>query len=73
MRAVAAAWAMARRLPPPLRMGYAARAYVMANDAAHRGSVLTRLRREVLVRLPATPQPARARQSSWKTFGLSSR
>jgi GT2 family glycosyltransferase len=36
----------AQRLPP------AARAYLAANDAAHRGSVLTRLRREVLATLP---------------------
>jgi GT2 family glycosyltransferase len=57
VRALAAARRMARQLPPPLRMGHAARAYVVANDAAHRGSVLTRLRCDVLVRLPATPQP----------------
>ncbi|HKM64479.1 MAG TPA: glycosyltransferase [Acidisphaera sp.] len=67
VRAVAAAWAMARRLPPPLRMGYAARAYVTANDAAHRGSVLTRLRREVLVRLPATPKSTS--RATWRGSG----
>jgi len=72
MRALTAAWAMGRRLPARLRMGNAARAYFTANDTVYRGSVLTRLRREVLVRLP-TPQPARARQSNWKTLGLSSR
>ena len=53
LRALFAARAMARSLPPPLRMGHAARAYFMANDSVYRGSVLTRLRRDVLVRLPA--------------------
>lgn len=53
LRALIAAWGMARRLPAQCRMGPAAKAYVVANDSTHRGSMLTRLRREVLVRLPA--------------------
>lgn len=51
LRAIAAAWRMARHVPasplPPR-----AHAYLAANDAAHRGSLLTRLRREVLAVLP---------------------
>ncbi len=51
LRAVPAAWRMARRVPA-VKLPDAARAYLVANDTAHRGSALTRLRREVLAALP---------------------
>ncbi len=51
LRALPAAWRMARAIPPAT-LPPQARAYLAANDAAHRGSLFARLRREVLAALP---------------------
>ena len=52
MRALPAAWRMARQ-SPPAPLPPRARAYLAANDAVYRGSTLARVRREVLAALPA--------------------
>ena len=54
LRALPAARRMARAVPPA-KLPPQARAYLAANDAAHRGSTLARLRREVLAACPAAP------------------
>ncbi len=51
LRALPAARRMARAVPPSV-LPPQARAYLAANDAAHRGSAFARLRREVLAVLP---------------------
>jgi GT2 family glycosyltransferase len=56
LRAIPAAAALARAHAAPAAMPPAGRAYLAANDAAHRGSLLGRLRREVLAALPRTPR-----------------
>lgn len=66
LRAGPAALAMARAFCPApgtealYRLTPAARAYLARNDAAHRGGLLDRLRREVLAALPAASPPPRA-------------
>jgi GT2 family glycosyltransferase len=56
LRAIPAAAALARAHAAPAAMPPAGRAYLAANDAAHRGSLLGRLRREVLAALPRAPR-----------------
>jgi GT2 family glycosyltransferase len=51
LRALPAALRMARTVPPR-RLSAEARAYLARNDRAYRGSLFTRLRREVLAALP---------------------
>jgi len=71
-----------RALPAAMRLAAAApvcplsplvRAYLRQHDLAHRGSLLARLRNEVLSRLPQPNRPSRSRSSSGNTAGLSSR
>lgn len=52
LRAIPAAAELARAHPARLAMPPAGRAYIAANDAAHRGSLAARIRREVFARLP---------------------
>jgi len=59
----------------PRRLSPQARAYLRANDGAHRGTLPERIRREVLAALPgrSTSRAIRSRSSSAKTGGLSTR
>ncbi len=50
-RALPAAWRLAKDVEPA-RMPEAGRAYIARNDAAHRGSIGTRLGQEILAALP---------------------
>ncbi len=66
LRAIPAAWRLGRLADRPrARMPQAGRAYLLRNDAAHRGSVRARLKREVFAALPghgmkeARPTPLR--------------
>jgi GT2 family glycosyltransferase len=76
LRAILAAHRMAAGITPA-RLGPAARAYLAAHDQAHRGPWLARLRREIWrpigVAPGRAPRRSRARSSSPKIGGLSSR
>ncbi len=61
VRALPAAWRLARATQSR-RLTRQARAYLLANDRAYRGSTFDRLRREVLARLPGRRTPERAAQ-----------
>jgi GT2 family glycosyltransferase len=72
LRALPAAMRLAAAVPSrPLPQ--AARAYLRRNDLAHRGSLLARLRSEILSHLSQPERPSRSRSSSGNTAGLSSR
>jgi GT2 family glycosyltransferase len=73
MRALPAAMRLAAAAGPPHPLSPVVRAYLRRNDLAHRGSLLTRLRNEVLCRLPQPGRPSRSRSSKGNTAGLSSR
>ncbi|WP_428395458.1 glycosyltransferase family 2 protein [Lichenicoccus sp.] len=51
LRAIPAAWRLGRT-QRGMRMSEAGRAYLLRNDAAHRGTLVTRLAREVFAALP---------------------
>jgi GT2 family glycosyltransferase len=74
LRAAAAALVMAKTTPK-LTLTAQAAAYLRANDAAHRGFILTRLRRDAFAELPglAYERSKRSRSSNAKTAGLSTK